>query len=105
MTIEVIDELTTRFGTTMEHLIPTMQQYELRMHIIGIAILTVLIILTLLGGLAYILLSGTEDSGFVLALMVVLWAFLITCLILAVVDYFGWKYNAEIKFFKYVFGR
>lgn len=105
MTIEVVNELTARFGTTVEHLIPAMQQYELRMHMIGIVILTVLIILTLLGGLAYILLSGTEDSGFVFALMVVLGTFLITCLILAVVDYFGWKYNAEIRFFKYVFGR
>lgn len=105
MTIEVIDELTARFGTTMEHLIPTVQQYELRMHMIGIVILTALIILILLGGLAYIVLSKEEDPGFIVALMVVLETFLITCLIIVVVDYFCWKYNAEVKFFKYVIGK
>lgn len=93
-------ELIEEFAKSAERLLPLMQQYEMRMSGIGLAVSVALIILVLLGGIAFILIGKPDDPGFVVTGLVMLEMVLAFMAVIFAANYLGWKYHPEMKFLR-----
>lgn len=104
----VLNELAKQFNTTVEYLVPRIQQYKMMTSLFG-AIVSAIFIVIIFATVVFVwkkLLDGdSADAEDLLGLIGMFIAGeiipVIVCLV-NIYDYIGWRYAAEIKTIEYV---
>lgn len=106
---ETLEKLARDFNTTVDYLIPRLQQYRMAIHLLGVGISLFFIIIFIAIYSVFVFKplikqsdSDPEDILAGLVTFILLEITPVTVLIVNLVNFVGWKYAPEIKTIEYI---